>query len=250
MIRFRVFCSLALSLAAVMAGACADYDAPTALSAPSVASMAKQNDNGKAVGLKADSTTSTSGGGSMYDTTATSTSSDTASMTTIDGETWITVNSGSNAGNLRVRGIKWASTRPEVEYTASAIIGPAGGSIAVPGADFELYFTKDAVKTPTTITVVAQASGWVQYDFKPHGLTFNAPVYAIQGLRQTAIYGTATSYSVFGAYLPTGEQIGSNGTATSSEELWSAISLQESTGVPELSCWLLKHFSRYILASG
>lgn len=249
MISSRLFRSLAFSLAAVMVAACADYDAPTALSAPNVVSMVKQNDKGKAVGRQADTAT-TSTGYTTYDTTATSTSTDTASMTTIDGETWITVNSGSNTGNLRVRGIKWASTRPEVEYTASAIIGPAGGSIAVPGADFELYFTKDAVKTPTTITVVAQASGWVQYDFKPHGLTFNAPVYAIQGLRQTAIYGTSTSYSVFGAYLPTGEQIGANGIATSSEALWSAISLQGSAGVPELSCWLLKHFSRYILASG
>jgi hypothetical protein len=244
----NLFRSLSIAVATVIAAACAD-NAPTALSAPTVASMAKQNDNGKAVGLKADSTTSTSGGGSMYDPTATGTSTDTASMTTIDGETWITVNSGANS-NDRVKGIKWASTRPEVEYTASAIIGPAGGSIAVPEADFEIYFTKDAVKSATTITVVAQASGWVQYDFKPHGLTFNAPVYAIQGLRQTAVYGTSTSYSVFGAYLSNGEQIGSNGTATTSEELWSAISLQGSTGVPELSCWLLKHFSRYILASG
>jgi hypothetical protein len=171
-------------------------------------------------------------------------------MPTIDGETWITVNSGSNANDLRVKGIKWASTRPEVEYTASALIGPSGGTISVPEADFVIYFTKDALNAPTTITVVAQASGWVQYDFKPHGLTFNAPVYAIQGLRQTAIYGTSRSYSVFGAYLQTGEQIGTSGTATSAETLWSAISLQESTGVPELSCWLLKHFSRYILASG
>lgn len=250
MISPRLLRSLALSLAAVIAAACADYDAPTALSAPTVASMAKQNDKGKAVGQKADTTTtSTSTGYTTYDTTATTTSTDTASLT-LEGATWLTVNTTLNPNNPKVHGIKWASTRPEVEYTASAIIGPAGGSIAVPGADFEIYFTKDALKAPTTITVMAQASGWVQYDFKPHGLTFYAPVYAIQGLRQTAIYGTSTSYSVFGAYLPTGsDEIDANGTATTSEALWSAISLQ-GTGVPELSCWLLKHFSRYILASG
>jgi hypothetical protein len=248
MISSRLFRSVAFSLAAVMVAACAEYDAPTALSAPTLVSMAKQNDKGKAVGLKADTTT-TSTGYTTYDTTATSTSTDTASTMTIDGKTWMPVGSDLN-GNNKVIGIKWASTRPEVEYTASAIIGPAGGTIAVPEADFEIYFTKDALKAPTTITVVAQASGWVQYDFKPHGLTFNAPVYAIQGLRQTAIYGTSTSYSVFGAYLPTGEQIGANGTATSAEPLWSAISLQGSTGLPAFSCWLLKHFSRYILASG
>src|SRR5215210_5891442 len=91
----------------------------------------------------------------------------------------------------KVKGARWVSTRTPVELTVSGIIGSAGGSLAIPGSQFVIYFPKDAVSKPMAITITSKASSWVTYDMAPHGTIFRKPVYVLQGLENTALFGTS-----------------------------------------------------------
>lgn len=217
MIRFRLFRCLALSIAALMVSACAD-DAPTLLAPDSPSTVAS--------------------------TGTTTTTID----TTLTADTSITIN-GSRRSQV-VKGVRWDPDRAKMELTKTAIIGPAGGKISIPRADFTLIFNEGAVLVPTKITVIAKASPFVVYDFQPHGLVFAAPVYAVQDLKNTAIYGTALSLSVFGAYIASDTDPSVDGTTTAAETTLSTVYFNSKTGIAVQSVWLLKHFSRYMLASG
>ncbi|MDP9205257.1 MAG: hypothetical protein M3P12_07350 [Gemmatimonadota bacterium] len=220
MIRSRVFRSLALSLAALAISACAD-DTPSLL-APSSAS---------AIGSTSTTTTTTA-----------------AIDTTLTADTSITIN-GSKRSQV-VKGVRWDPDRAKMELSKTMTIGPAGGKISIPRADFTLIFNEGAVLVPTKITVIAKASPFVVYDFLPHGLVFAAPVYAVQDLKNTAIYGTPLALSLFGAYIPSDTDPAADGSTTATETTFSSVYFNSKTGIAVQSVWLLKHFSRYMLASG
>jgi hypothetical protein len=220
MIRFRVFRSLALCMAALMVSACAD-DAPTLLAPNS---------------------------GSTVASTRTTTDPTATIDTTLAADTSVTIN-GSRRNQV-VRAVRWDPDRAKMELTKTATIGPAGGKISIPRADFTLIFNEGAVSVPTRITVIAKASPFVVYDFQPHGLVFAAPVYAVQDLKNTAIYGSTLSLSVFGAYIASDTDPSVDGTTTAAETTLSTVYFNSKTGIAVQSVWLLKHFSRYMLASG
>lgn len=220
MIRFRVIRSLAISMAALVVSACADA-APTLL-APNSGSSVRSR-------------------GTTTDTTATV-------DTTLTADTSITIN-GSKRSQV-VKAVRWDPDRAKMELTKTATIGPAGGKISVPRADFTLIFNEGAVLVPTKITVIAKASPFVVYDFLPHGLVFAAPVYAVQDLKNTAIYGSPLSLSVFGAYIASDTDLAADGTTTASETTFSSVCFNSKSGIAVQSVWLLKHFSRYMLSSG
>ncbi len=152
----------------------------------------------------------------------------------------------------QVTAVKWAAGHTKGEYSASAVIGYRGGTIAIPGADFSITFPVGALSQSTSITIIAKDGPYVTYDMLPHGLKFAEPVLATQYFRNTAIYNTDAAKTQ-GAYLPDGkEKIGSDGAATTVETLTSTT-LSTVTGllrVPQSQIWEIKHFSRYILASG
>jgi hypothetical protein len=70
--------------------------------------------------------------------------------------------------------------------SASATIGPRGGTLSIPRAGLRVQFPKGAVSRPTLITVTATAGGDVAYEFEPHGTHFAAPVTVRQDLVKTA----------------------------------------------------------------
>ena len=152
-----------------------------------------------------------------------------------------------------VTAVKWAAGHTNGEYRASAVIGYRGGTISVPGADFSITFPVGALSQATSITIIAKDGPYVTYDMLPHGLKFAKPVFATQYFRNTAIYNTAAAKTAQGAYLPDGkETIGADGAATTVETLTSTT-LSAVTGllwIPQSQTWEIKHFSRYILASG
>lgn len=167
-----------------------------------------------------------------------------------DNGEWIAVPPSTDPGGKQVRGIRWNSSRVLEELTVSGIIGPDGGSLAIPRSDFVLYFPQGAVESPTRITIISKESPWVTYDMQPHGLVFAKPIYALQGIARTTAYETPTAFGVFGAYLAPGkEAISPDNTATAAETTLSFV-FKDRNGVPLWSMWVLTHFSRYILASG
>ena len=142
-----------------------------------------------------------------------------------------------------------------MELTVSGVIGKDGGSLAIPGSQFSIYFPQDALPDPTTITITSKEGEWVTYDMSPHGTVFRKPVFVLQGLENTEVFGTLAACSAYGAYLPPGnEVISTDDTATATETTMSytvtgfAVWMQFPS--PQTSIWIINHFSRYMLASG
>jgi hypothetical protein len=222
----RIFRSAALAFTAYLALSCADSFAPT--------------DPLASGEMDAGSTLTTVTGG-------------TASVPVACPESWTQPTFSSTGSN--VKGTRWIDARVPVELSVSGVIGPEGGTLAIPGSQFLIYFPKDALSSPTAITITSKESPWVTYDMNPHGTVFGKPVFVFQGLENTTIFGTPTACSAYGAYLPTGsEVISANDTASATETTMSyTISgfvpwVQFSS--PQTSVWIINHFSRYMLASG
>ena len=154
----------------------------------------------------------------------------------------------SNPDGIDVTGVKWAGSHVNQVRTVSAIIGPGGGALTIPGSDFGIVFPAGALALSTPITIISDGSGYVSYDMLPHGLTFAKPVVVTQRLNNTEVYGTSRAWNSFGAYFPQ-DLLDLSG-------LLKALEIQTTTifsgpsGRPEVETWQLRHFSRYMLSSG
>jgi hypothetical protein len=157
----------------------------------------------------------------------------------------------SDPNGIPVTAIKWAPTHVNQVRTVSATIGYNGGSLALGGSDFTITFPKGALTTSTWITITSDATGYVSYDMKPHGLKFAKPVIVTQGLKNTAVYLTPTALKAAGAYFSK-DLLDLSGTLKALEiETTTIYSAPNSTNlVPVIETWQLNHFSHYMLASG
>jgi hypothetical protein len=155
------------------------------------------------------------------------------------------------ASSAKVKAVRWGSGHSRVEQSVSAVIGPDGGSLSLPGSDFSMSIPSGALTKPVTITVVAKAGPYVAYEMLPHGLRFLKPATAAQGLKTTAAYGTDAGNLVRSAYLPEGsETINADDSASPSELEASTTYFSGARPVAESHVWVINHFSRYILISG
>ena len=155
------------------------------------------------------------------------------------------------SSGTKARAVKWGSAHSRVEQSVSAVIGPDGGTLSLPGSDFSMDIPSGALASPTTITVVAKAGAHVAYEMLPHGLRFLKPVTAVQGLQNTAIYGTDAGNAIRTAYLPEGsDAIDANDSASPSELQSATTYFYGAKPVAETHVWIINHFSRYILVSG
>ncbi|GAC1489834.1 MAG: hypothetical protein NVS1B5_14410 [Gemmatimonadaceae bacterium] len=154
----------------------------------------------------------------------------------------------SNPNGIPVTAVKWAPTHVNQVQTVSATIGYDGGTLAIPGSDFTIFFPQGALPGPTAISITSDASGYVSYDMQPHGITFAKPVIVTQRLNNTAVYGTSLALNSFCAYFPQ-DLLDLSG-------ILQALEIETTTifsgwnGQAELETWQLNHFSRYMLASG
>jgi hypothetical protein len=147
--------------------------------------------------------------------------------------------------------VRWGSAHQRVEQSVSGLIGPEGGRLSLPGADFSMTIPAGALMEPTTITVVAEGGPYVVYDMLPHGLRFRQHVIVVQGLSTIASYGWPDGNSVRTAYLSDGsEQISYEGFASPAEMPAATTYFYGAVPVAETQEWFLNHFSRYILISG
>lgn len=153
------------------------------------------------------------------------------------------VESGSKA-----RAVRWGPAHSRSEQSASAVIGPDGGTLSLPGSDFTMNIPSGALSAPTTITVVSKSGSHVAYEMLPHGLQFLKPVTAIQGLQHTATYGTNDGNAVRTAYLPEGRDVIDVDDSAAPSELEAATTYFGAAGA-ESHVWIINHFSRYILIS-
>jgi hypothetical protein len=73
----------------------------------------------------------------------------------------------------------------ETNLSASAVIGPKGGSIKIDAAGGKIDIPAGALAAETMITMTALAGTNVAYEFQPHGLTFAVPVKVQQTIAGT-----------------------------------------------------------------
>lgn len=166
--------------------------------------------------------------------------------TRIVGASFALVKGGSIA-----KAVKWGVSHSKVDQSVSAVVGPEGATLSLPGADFSMTIPAGALSAPTAITVVSRGGSFIVYDMLPHGLQFALPVTAAQGLSTTASYGTSAGNGVRSAYLPQGsERLGFDGSASPAELEAATTYFYGAQPVAETHFWILNHFSRYILISG
>jgi hypothetical protein len=147
--------------------------------------------------------------------------------------------------------MKWAPSHSKVDQTVSAVVGPDGATLSLPGADFSMNIPAGALSAPTAITIVSRAGSYVVYDMLPHGLRFAVPVTAVQGLSTISGYGTSASGSVRSAYLSrANEQVAFDGSASPVELEAGTTYYYGAQPVAETQSWIVNHFSRYMLISG
>lgn len=155
------------------------------------------------------------------------------------------------SSGLVARAVRWGPAHSGVEQSVSQVVGPDGGTLSLPGSDFTLRIPSGALTAPTTITVVSKAGAHVVYDMLPHGLRFLKPATLVQGLQNTALYGTAAANGIRTAYLPDGrETIDAFDRASPSELQASTTYYYGAQPVAETQVAMINHFSRYILISG
>jgi hypothetical protein len=154
-------------------------------------------------------------------------------------------------GGSVAKAVKWGPSHSKVDQTVSAVVGPDGATLSLPGADFSMTIPAGALSTPTAITIVSRAGSYVVYDMLPHGLRFAVPATAVQGLSTVASYGTSESNNIRSAYLsPTNEQVAFDGSVSPVELEAATTYYYGAQPVAETHLWTVNHFSRYMLISG
>lgn len=153
--------------------------------------------------------------------------------------------SGTTSGNQTLRALWW-KTKQSAD-PVSQTIGPAGGTIAMPTSGLTVVFPAGAVSAPLTITITPD-DRYVAYKMEPSGTVFRAPVTVTQLLEFTEVGGAPLREQLFAAYIPDSVQLSGNVPVLELEP--STTTLSPFTGLPEAQVWVIRHFSRYMLASG
>jgi hypothetical protein len=216
MIRSRFIRAFVLVLSTAAALACSDVTAPTATQVPVAAQ------NGLISGLL-------------------------GTVTGLLGSVLKVIGAVVDPNGIPVNAVKWAPSHVNQVRKVSGTIGYSGGTLAIPGSDFTITFPRGALSKSTDITIISDATGNVSYDMLPHGITFATPVIVTQKLRNTAVYGTPDAWTARGAYFVRD----SDGSLKAVETTTTIIFAAPSGGsLPTVQTWQLRHFSRYMLASG
>ncbi len=101
---------------------------------------------------------------------------------------------------------------------------------------------------PLEITVTSDDK-YVAYRMEPSGTQFLKDVTVTQLLSFTQVAGAPLRNPLFAAYIPN-DTLSLIGKIPVLEIEPSQTILSPLTGLPEAQVWLIKHFSRYMLASG
>ena len=152
------------------------------------------------------------------------------------------------AGQLELRALWWKNNFKRSVKVAQTI-GPSGGTISIPATGLTVSFPVGAVKSPITITITADKD-YVAYKMEPSGTIFLKDVVVTQLLNTTELSGSPLRTQLYAAYIAD-DNIKLSGNVPvleiePSTTLFSALSPL----VPYAQVWVIRHFSRYMLASG
>jgi hypothetical protein len=152
-----------------------------------------------------------------------------------------------NNGNLELTALWWEKNLiggTQVSKTIDA----SGGVISMPGTGLTIVFPQGAVSAPIKITVTAD-NKYVAYKMEPSGTRFLKDVTVTQVLGFTKLDNSPLRNQIFAAYIAD-DHLKLSGKVPVLEIEPSTTVLSPRTGLPEAQVWVIRHFSRYMLASG
>jgi len=149
---------------------------------------------------------------------------------------------------IQLQAISWTH-QLDTPLTVSQTIDQAGGTISIPQTGLTIEFPAGAVRSAVTITVTADEK-YVAYEMEPAGTQFQKDVRVTQLLNTTSISGLPLGSALYAAYIAD-DGVNLSGVLPVLElEPSTTIFSLVSPLVPQAEVWTIKHFSRYILASG
>lgn len=159
-----------------------------------------------------------------------------------------TIPTAANLSGLSLRAVSWKEPLPG-PVVVSQTINQFGGTISIPQTGLTIEFPAGAVSSAVTITVTADAR-YVGYKMEPAGTQFGKDVRVTQALGATSISSLPLGSSLYAAYIAD-DGVDLSGILPVLEILPSntVFSLLPPF-VPQVEVWSIRHFSRYILASG
>ena len=153
----------------------------------------------------------------------------------------------SDVTNLELRAVWWTKNQ-KGNVRVSKTIDPSGGVISLPETGLRMEFPAGAVDKPITITVSADEK-YVAYKMEPSGTQFLKDVTVTQSLGTTELSGRPLRDQLFAAYIAD-DRVKLSGKVPVLEIEPSKTIFSPITGLPEAHVWIIRHFSRYMLASG
>jgi hypothetical protein len=157
---------------------------------------------------------------------------------------------GSATGGLGIdlHAVWWKDQQKNI-VQVSKTIGPKGGVISIPQTGLTMEFPAGALKTQLLITVTADEK-YVAYKMEPSGTQFLKDVTVTQSLRTTTIFGQPLKSQLYAAYIADDNVSLSGKVPVLEIEPSKTIFSPLSAVLPEAQVWVIRHFSRYMLASG
>jgi hypothetical protein len=150
--------------------------------------------------------------------------------------------------SLQLRAVSWKKPL-DSPLTVSQTIDQSGGTISIPQTGLTIEFPAGAVTSAVTISVTPDEK-YVAYKMEPAGTQFLKDVRVTQLLNTTSIFGLPLTTGLYGAYIAD-DNVNLGGILPvleiePSNTLFSLLSPL----FPQAEVWTIRHFSRYILASG
>jgi hypothetical protein len=153
-----------------------------------------------------------------------------------------------DVSKLDLKALWWKKQHKDV-VKVSKTIDRSGGTISIPETGLTLSFPAGAVAAPITITITSDDK-YVAYKMEPTGTRFLKDVTATQQLNATSIFGSPLRSQLYAAYIAE-DNIKLSGKVPVLEiEPGTTIFSVLSSLLPQAHVWTIRHFSRYILASG
>jgi len=157
----------------------------------------------------------------------------------------------SSGGSSTTSGLSLEALWWDHEYdsvTVSKTIGPSGGVISVPQTGLTMEFPVGAVSSPLTITITADRR-YVAYKMEPAGTQFLKDVTVTQSLLNTTLAGEPLRTQLYAAYIANDSTQLSGRVPVAELEPSKTVFSTTHPDEPQAEVWIIRHFSRYMLAS-
>ncbi|HJP84740.1 MAG TPA: hypothetical protein VJ852_02015 [Gemmatimonadaceae bacterium] len=156
-------------------------------------------------------------------------------------------NTLTNAADLDLHALWW-SKKHKTQVKVSQRVDQSGGQISIPETGFTMDIPAGALSAPLTITVTADDK-YVAYRMEPTGTQFEKDVTVTQALRSTTVAGSPLRTQLYAAYIADDNLKLSGKVPVLEIEPSTTIFSPLNALLPEAQVWVIRHFSRYMLAS-